>query len=251
MRCADGTSGSKARDLRRVMVIGLLVLGLSVTAAGGTARASVTFDAGPGTGPPPRTLGPYTMTPFGMDPQALFTTTCCVASPLGGNVVFAPEAIHLDVGAGFFSWSHGYTGDIYVHRSLGGTELDVLLPPGTTAFYFYARAIRAAVFEVTATALDGTTLAPIAVDVSDGARFFGFSVTGGSTLASITVDAPGVDYAVGEFGIASGPTTADQCKLGAWRNFAIFRTQGDCVSFVATNGRNEPARPARLAVRRS
>ena len=26
-----------------------------------------------------------------------------------------------------------------------------------------------------------------------------------------------------------------------WRTFAVFKNQGDCVSWVATNGRNEPA----------
>jgi hypothetical protein len=35
------------------------------------------------------------------------------------------------------------------------------------------------------------------------------------------------------------PTTKDQCKNGGWRNFPGFRNQGDCVSFVATNGKNQ------------
>jgi hypothetical protein len=30
------------------------------------------------------------------------------------------------------------------------------------------------------------------------------------------------------------PTTKEQCKNGGWHNFADFRNQGDCVSFVAT-----------------
>jgi hypothetical protein len=36
------------------------------------------------------------------------------------------------------------------------------------------------------------------------------------------------------------PTTAEQCKNGGWRNFPGFKNQGDCVSFVATGGRNPP-----------
>lgn len=37
------------------------------------------------------------------------------------------------------------------------------------------------------------------------------------------------------------PTTKEQCKKGGWRNFgSTFRNQGDCVSFVATGGRNAP-----------
>ena len=37
------------------------------------------------------------------------------------------------------------------------------------------------------------------------------------------------------------PTTKDQCKNGGWRNFGVFKNQGDCVSFVATGGKNPPA----------
>ena len=40
----------------------------------------------------------------------------------------------------------------------------------------------------------------------------------------------------------------DECKAGGWMNFhglsgaPLFRNQGDCVSFVATGGRNDPGR---------
>jgi hypothetical protein len=37
------------------------------------------------------------------------------------------------------------------------------------------------------------------------------------------------------------PTTKDQCKKGLWETFGIFKNQGDCVSFVATGGKNLPA----------
>jgi hypothetical protein len=36
------------------------------------------------------------------------------------------------------------------------------------------------------------------------------------------------------------PTSKDQCKNGGWRNFGVFKNQGDCVSYVATGGKNEP-----------
>jgi hypothetical protein len=38
------------------------------------------------------------------------------------------------------------------------------------------------------------------------------------------------------------PTSKDECKNGGWRTFGVFRNQGDCVSFVATGGKNPPAR---------
>jgi hypothetical protein len=38
---------------------------------------------------------------------------------------------------------------------------------------------------------------------------------------------------------AGAPTTAAQCMNGGWRNFTnpTFKNQGDCVSFVASQGR--------------
>jgi hypothetical protein len=39
------------------------------------------------------------------------------------------------------------------------------------------------------------------------------------------------------------PTSKDQCKNGGWRSYGVFKNQGDCVSFVATGGKNRPSRP--------
>ena len=37
------------------------------------------------------------------------------------------------------------------------------------------------------------------------------------------------------------PTSKDQCKNGGWQTYGVFKNQGDCVSFVATGGKNPPA----------
>ncbi len=37
------------------------------------------------------------------------------------------------------------------------------------------------------------------------------------------------------------PTTEDQCKTGGWQSYGVFKNQGDCISFVATGGKNPPA----------
>jgi len=37
------------------------------------------------------------------------------------------------------------------------------------------------------------------------------------------------------------PERKEECKNGGWRNFPGFKNQGDCVSFVATRGKNPPA----------
>jgi hypothetical protein len=39
------------------------------------------------------------------------------------------------------------------------------------------------------------------------------------------------------------PTSADQCKKDGWKAYGTtFKNQGDCVSFVATKGKNEPGK---------
>jgi hypothetical protein len=37
------------------------------------------------------------------------------------------------------------------------------------------------------------------------------------------------------------PLTMDDCKSGGWQEFGVFKNQGDCVSYVATGGNNQPA----------
>ena len=43
--------------------------------------------------------------------------------------------------------------------------------------------------------------------------------------------------------VATLPTSTDQCKNGGWKTFGVFKNQGDCVSFVTSNGRNPPSGP--------
>jgi hypothetical protein len=61
-------------------------------------------------------------------------------------------------------------------------------------------------------------------------------VQGVADLSNITVN--------GQLQVPAGPgpTSKDACKNGGWRNFTnpAFKNQGDCVSFVATGGKNPP-----------
>jgi hypothetical protein len=41
----------------------------------------------------------------------------------------------------------------------------------------------------------------------------------------------------------SGPTSKAQCKNAGWKTFGVFKNQGECVSFVATGGKNPPGKP--------
>jgi hypothetical protein len=43
-------------------------------------------------------------------------------------------------------------------------------------------------------------------------------------------------------GSPTSPTNKDECKNGGWQNYnPTFKNQGDCVSFVATGGKNPPS----------
>ena len=72
-------------------------------------------------------------------------------------------------------------------------------------------------------------------------------VTGVNTV-SFTVDncntpsSTGVDF-IGtvSYNRASVlPASTAQCKNGGWTSYGIFKNQGDCVSYVATKGKNGP-----------
>jgi len=141
------------------------------------------------------------MTPFPLDPQPNFTVVPSVASPLGGLVGFSPSLEHRIVGSGWATWSHGYTGDVYWTQ--GASSATLTLPALTGAFYLYAEPNPLGVYTITATAQDGTFVTQN-VQGNAGAAGYGFYGTGGSTIATITVTS-GIDFAVGEFGIAQIP----------------------------------------------
>ena len=204
--------------------IGAVILLLSCGAVPGF--AGVVFSNAPGTGAPPATLGPFTMTPFGLDnvnPINPFgpTTpnTASVATPAlacGGAIGFSPLLDHRRIPGSFLNWSHGYMGDVYIANfppQGGNPNVTVTLPAGTGAFYFYATPISGS-YSIQATANDGTTSGPIlinATNVSHPATYYGFYASAGCVLTSIsittTTTGAGAELVIGEFGIACASNT--------------------------------------------
>ena len=180
----------------------LLVPGAGTATAAGSANGIV-FDGSPGTGAPPDTLGPYTMTRFDADPQPTGTYVGGVVTPTNEVVAFSPALQHDLVGAGWTTWSNGYSGDVY----WGSANVTITLPGGTPAFYFYAEPDPYDVFTISATAQDGTSSGAISVNGYHGAQYFGFYSKGTSRIASISVTGS-VDFAIGEFGIGKGKYVA-------------------------------------------
>ncbi len=66
----------------------------------------------------------------------------------------------------------------------------------------------------------------------------GWVSSGEQTVLFDNVNIGGTVY---DFEPAVMPVSKDDCKKGGWEIFGIFKNQGDCVSFVATGGRNKPA----------
>jgi hypothetical protein len=157
----------------------------------------VVFDGSPGTGPPPAALGPYSMTPFGVDPQPHGEVTG-VDGPTG-RVLFTYPLTHHEVADGWETWSNGYIGDVYMSDDVNFAT--VQLPADTRAFYLYAEPNLFQDFNVTATSADGTSSGAVTVYGDSGARYFGFYTTGGRRLSEITVTADDV-VAIGEFAIS-------------------------------------------------
>jgi PEP-CTERM motif len=177
-----------------------------------TAQASLIWFPPDSTAAAPATLGQYTMTAFGDDARPNGTVSD-VASPLGGVVGFSPDLTHVEIGAGWATWSHGYTGDVYFTN---GTTITLTLPSGTGAFYFFAEPNVFDLFTITAVADDGSGSAQV-VNGFSGAKFFGVYSDDFAAIdhIDITVDPSAMGFAVGEFGIAAVPEPSTLLLMGA------------------------------------
>jgi hypothetical protein len=87
--------------------------------------------------------------------------------------------------------------------------------------------------------------------VPDGQEFFGSipadetgtastSLSFGLGLYTVKITSP--FSTVESFEVDCLPNSREECKNGGWRSFGVFKNQGDCVSFVATKGKNPPGK---------
>ncbi|HEX5429467.1 MAG TPA: hypothetical protein VFX17_00080 [Patescibacteria group bacterium] len=72
---------------------------------------------------------------------------------------------------------------------------------------------------------------------------FGVNIGSNNPAYNVETDLVSFNGTTYNFEVTNAPTSKDQCKDGNWQNLTdsqgqSFRNQGDCVSFVATNGRN-------------
>jgi hypothetical protein len=211
----------------RILFSGLAALGMFLCAE---VRADIIGVAG-GSGDPGPTLGGYTMTPFGADPQALFIQETSLPSPLGGVVGFSPSVEHLNVADWGDPWKNSYTGDVYFNNNFPPVTLT--LPSGTGAFYLFAQPNAYAFpIAISMTAQNGTTVTQVVQTNLDGSEYFGFYATNGDQITSLTISAPvdNNEVAFGEFAIAESQPSAvpEPATISLLLTGGLFVALGRC-----------------------
>jgi len=144
---------------------------------------------------------------------AVYQDIVSIPSSLG-DVALDPVHSVREVGSGWATWSHDYTGQLFFVIL---DQATYTMPPGTGAFDAYAEPgpFMWITFKITAYASDGTS-ATIEKEVhgDHGASHFGFYTTGGAELTTVIVDVLGqYSWAIGELRLAPvscpGDTTGD------------------------------------------
>lgn len=202
---------------RRSVVVavtsGLVASGAVTAATGPQAGAatvgSVRIVTSPGTDTPPERLGASSMTTIGQDPRT--GTVRSVDTPVGA-ISFNKDVEIYQVPDDWATWSHGYTGSVYV-PSNGSEKLKLNMPPKTRAFYFYVEPNDFDLLDVTVTLTDSKAAVTKPVDGEGGAQYFGIYATGTATIRQIQVESQDTTFAVGEFGIAA-PAFSSYVALG-------------------------------------
>lgn len=201
----------------------LSVAALMIAVLHESAKSAVLLDTSPGTSAPPATLGPYSMTPFGLnnvDPPPGSSALTTVASPLAGNLTFSFGLQHERAGLGgpytvwnpSVGWGQGYAGDVYLAPGPGVFSVRLTLPANTPAFYLYLQPnpdFPNSVLSnlVTLQVHDGSAgfSGSISVDKARGAEYVGFyESTPGNSINDILLGSA-VPLAIGEFGITTVP----------------------------------------------
>lgn len=242
------TTSTRFYRFGRLIAVGLLIIGVLLTAAPTPALAGGEFfDGSIGTNPPPATVGPWTMIPFSTDPTPVYDDVSAVAGPTG-DITFDVPVNRRMVGSGWATWSHGYTGDVYYTN--GAASVTITLPPNTMAFYFYVEPNPFSYHDITAVA-NGVSSGPVSVTGDSGATYFGFYSTG-SALTSVTVSSD-VDFAVGEFGIAAssgappeGRANVSVLVYGGWSGIPVRAWVGSTQQPVLMTAPNHEGVPAVL-----
>lgn len=125
------------------------------------------------------------------------------------------------IGDGWATWCCSYTGDVLTRLDSSGITVSFLT--GVDAFGFYAEPNQFAEYLITLTLSDGGVLQQ-AVQGASGAKFFGFTGGGVSSMTVTTADTTG--FAIGDFFVKAAvpePATWGMMLLGFGAMGMAFR----------------------------
>lgn len=208
--------------ISRIAVLALVMASLALTVAvGGAAAATTTIDFESLSGPslfcapatPPVTIG--------------------VATFSGGVIMTAVAALPADETTVYgTSLCPGYEPAITIAFSRPVSNFSVLVLNGDIATVSYT----------VADDLGGTVTKDIVANFNSGAETFSLPDAGiTSVTINPTISTAFWDFFIDNVAFTAFPTTTSECKDGNWETFGFFKNQGDCVSYVATGGKNQPA----------
>jgi hypothetical protein len=162
-----------------------------------TSVATAAIDYGDGSGQPPTTVGGFTMTPFGPDPQPEGPVTS-VTDPAGTIDFGGATWNHQHSTPDFWASGGGFT-DYYTQEN---AYLTIDLPAHTKAFYLYTGSDGQIppFAEYFTLRVDGAIVGVTGADF--GPEYFGFYALHDTDLHEITIEWP--DLAVAGFGISVG-----------------------------------------------
>jgi len=204
----------------RIAVLVIVTASLALTVAGGATAATTTIDfdslSGPSLFCP--TAAPVTIGAATFSGGAIMTAVLNL--PADQTTVYATANCP------------GYAPAITITFSVPVSNFSVLVLNGETSTVTYT----------VASDLGGTVTKSLLSNLSSGADTFTLPDAG---ITSVTItrgtSATTWDFFIDDVAFTAFPTTAGECKNGGWETFGTFKNQGDCVSYVATGGKNQPA----------
>ena len=134
------------------------------------------------------------------------------------------------------------TGTLSVDYTLTGTAIsgtDYVALAGTATFAAGATTATLVITPIDDIAVEGNETVIVTVDTA-ATYTIGEDDQATVTIVDNDEEDDGGDDGTAQPGLVIPFDTSD-CKKGGWTEFGVFKNQGDCVSFVATGGKNLPA----------
>jgi hypothetical protein len=204
----------------RIAGLAILTATLALTAGVGSATAATTIDFESLTGPSLFCL-----------PAAPVTIGAATFS--GGAIMREVTGLPADETTVYGTMNcPGLAPTITITFSTPVSNFSVLVLNGDTSTVNYT----------VASDVGGTVTKSLLANFSSGADTFTLPDAG---ITSVTItrgaSANAWDFFIDDISFTASATTVGDCKNGGWEAFGIFKNQGDCVSYVETDGRNQPA----------